>query len=331
MKQIIKLFSLFFLILCLVACSSDTNNSQDGQKVYNVEIIKQLDHSSLNEISDAVVAQLNKIAKENDIVININVDSGQNDPSVLKQIADQAIANEVDAIVPIATLAAQIATSSAANSQTPIIFAAISSPEDADLNDINYVTGTSDGLNTPFIIDMILLTKKDIKKVGLLYSLSEANSKRPIEEAKKILESKNIEFVEAVGNNNDEIITAASVLIAENVEAVFTPTDNVVMAAELAIAPLFAEKGIAHFAGADSFITSGGFATCGVNYTQLGIKTADICYDVLTNGFNDIKGYHLMENNIITVNKETAKMLKIDPNIFLQIGETIVEVETVGE
>jgi putative ABC transport system substrate-binding protein len=54
------------------------------------------------------------------------------------------------------------------------------------------------------------------------------------------------------------------------VDAVFTPTDNVIMAAELAIADTFADAKIPHYTGADSFVRNGAFATCGVNYTDLG-------------------------------------------------------------
>ena len=324
MKNLLKIMC---VLLLLSGCANNSNQADD-KKVYNVEIIKQLDHASLNEISDAIVKQLETIAKENDVVINVTVDSGQNDASVLKQIADTAIANKVDAIIPIATLAAQIATSSAAESKTPIIYAAISDPEAADLTEIDYVTGTSDGLNTPFVFEMIKHINPDIKKVGLLYSLSETNSKKPIEEAKKILETNNIEYVEAVGNNNEEIITAASVLISEGVEAIFTPTDNVVMAAEIAIAQLFADAGIPHYTGADSFVRNGAFATCGVNYTQLGEKTADICFNILENGFNNIDDYYLMESNIITYNIETAQAINLDGSKFKDIGEIVVEVTT---
>ncbi len=331
MKQTVRFIGLFFLTLCLAACQSKAVDPIEDIASYDVEIIKQLDHASLNEIADAIVSQLDAIAAEKGIVINVNVDSGQNDPSVLKQIADQAIANDVDAIIPIATLAAQVTTASAANTKTPVIFAAISNPEDADLDGIDYVTGTSDGLNTPFIFDMMFLADPDIAKVGLLYSLSEKNSERPIAEAKQILDSKGIGYVEAVGNNNDEIITAASVLVSEGVEAIFTPTDNVVMAAELAVAKILNENGIAHYAGADSFVSSGAFATCGVNYTQLGYKTADICYEILISGFDNIEGYHLMENDIITVNTETAELLGIDPAIFAQMGANVVQITTSGE
>ena len=74
----------------------------------------------------------------------------------------------------------------------------------------------------------------------------------------------------------DEVVAAASALIAAGVDAVFTPTDNVIMAAEMAIAEDFAINGIPHYTGADSFVRNGAYATCGVNYTDLGTRTADL-------------------------------------------------------
>lgn len=71
--------------------------------------------------------------------------------------------------------------------------------------------------------------------MGLLYSLSEANSTKPIADAKAYLDEKGISYTEQTANTNDEVITAASSLVADKVDAVFTPTDNVIMAAELAI------------------------------------------------------------------------------------------------
>lgn len=77
----------------------------------------------------------------------------------------------VDAIIPIATLAAQVMTVCAQDTQTPVVFAAISDPEAAELTGIDYVTGTSDALDTNKIMEMMLAQNPDIKNVGLLYSL----------------------------------------------------------------------------------------------------------------------------------------------------------------
>ena len=306
------------LFICLSGCAKEDSAQE---KTYRIEIIKQLDHASLNEIADAIEAQLLKKAEEEGVKLDVHISSGQNDASVLKQLSDEAVATKADAIIPIATLAAQVCVSSTMETGIPVIYAAVSDPEEAGLTETENVTGTSDALNTAFIIDMILKQDPDVKKIGLLYSLSEANSTNPIREAKQILEKKGIEYVEAVGNTNDEIISSASVLLSQNVDAVFTPTDNVVMAAELAIAPLFAEKGVPHYAGADSFVRNGAFATCGVNYTDLGTKTADLALKVIREGFEEIRDFYLMDGGIITVNKETATALRIDPQIFAEMGQ----------
>ncbi len=48
------------------------------------------------------------------------------------------------------------------------------------------------------------------------------------------------------------------------------------MSSELAIYEVFMNANIPHYAGADSFVRSGAFETCGVNYTDAGIKTAKL-------------------------------------------------------
>ena len=163
--------------------------------------------------------------------------------------------------------------------------------------------------------------------MGLLYSLSEDNSTKPVAEAREYLEGKGIAFVEKTANTNDEVISAASALISEGVDAIFTPTDNVIMAAELAIYEDLAAAGIPHYTGADSFVRNGAFATCGVNYTELGHETADLAYQALTEGLDGLEDFYLMDGGIITVNTETAEALGADYSMFAGMGE-VVEVTT---
>ena len=324
------------MTLSLAACGSKTDNggsdaqqeSENG-KTYKVAVIKQLDHASLDEIANAITAELDKLAADNGVTIEYEVTSGQNDPTILKQLSDQAIADNVDAIVPIATSAAQIAALSAEDSKTPVVYAAISDPAAANLTGIDYVTGTSDALNTEFIMDMMFAQNPNVAKVGLLYSLSEPNSAQPITDAKAYLDAKGIAYVEQTANTNDEVVAAASALIADGVDTVFTPTDNVIMAAELAIAEDFAKNGIPHYTGADSFVRNGAYATCGVNYTDLGTKTADLAYSAITEGMGSMEDYYLMDGGIITVNTDTAAMIgkQAEYSCFDSMG-TVVEVTT---
>ena len=310
------------------AAADSTTGSTADATTYKVAIVQQLDHASLDEIRTAIEAELDAKAAEKGITIKYKDFNGQNDATTLNQIGTQVVSDGYDAVIPIATLAAQCMATACESTKTPVIYAAISDPAAADLTDIDYVTGTSDALNTQSIMDMIFAVQPEAKTIGLLYSNSEANSTTPIAEAKAYLDAKGIAYVEKTGNTNDEIMTAANALVGQ-VDAVFTPTDNVVMAAAAAVSETLTNAGIPFYTGADSFVTAGAFATCGVNYTELGTYTADMALDILETG--TVPEYHVMDGGIITVNTETAAALDLDYSAFNDLAGTVVEVETTAE
>ena len=346
MKKVISLVLSVMMVLAMFAGCGASNTSETvasaaaptvetsietsadttpAAQEFNVAIVQQLDHASLDEIRTAVVAQLQTLAQEKGVKVNIQEFNGQNDATVLNQIGAQVVGDGVDLIIPIATLAAQCMVTAADGTDIPIVYAAISDPEAAGLTGLSNVTGTSDALNTAFILDMMLAANPDIKTVGLLYSNSEANSTTPIAEAKAYLEEKQIDYVEKTGNTSGEIVEAAASMVGR-VDAVFTPTDNVVMAAEVTVAETLNEAGIPHYTGADSFVAAGAFATCGVNYTELGAYTAGMAMDILLGG--EIPEFHVMDGGIITVNTETAAILGLDYSVFASMANTVVEVKT---
>ena len=310
------------------AAADSTTESTADATTYKVAIVQQLDHASLDEIRTAIEAELDAKAAEKGITIEYKDFNGQNDATTLNQIGTQVVSDGYDAVIPIATLAAQCMATACESTKTPVVYAAISDPAAADLTDIDYVTGTSDALNTQSVMDMIFAVQPEAKTIGLLYSNSEANSTTPIAEAKAYLDAKGIAYVEKTGNTNDEIMTAANALVGQ-VDAVFTPTDNVVMAAAAAVSETLTNAGIPFYTGADSFVTAGAFATCGVNYTELGTYTADMALDILETG--TVPEYHIMDGGIITVNTETAAALNLDYSAFHDLAGTVVEVETAAE
>ena len=315
MKKMIALILSLVMTLSLFAGCGTAEKKDDG--IFNVAIVQQLDHSSLDEIRIAIEEQLNAL---DSVTVEIKTYNGQNDASMLNQIGTQIVSDGVDMIIPIATMAAQCMVTAAEGTNIPIVYAAISDPEGAGLTGLPNVTGVSDALNTPFILDMMLAVNPDVKTVGLLYSNSEINSEAPIAEAKAYLDSTGIAYLEKTGNTSGEIVTAASDLVGR-VDAVFTPTDNVVMATEAAVAEILIQAGIPHYAGADSFVLSGAFATCGVNYTELGTKAADMAFDILLGG--SIGDFHVMEGGIITVNTTAADACGIDYSVFNSMANTV--------
>ena len=225
MKKLIAVLSAAAMTLSLAACGSTATVSSaasSGEAAssaetadaphYKIAIVQQLDHSSLDEIRTAVEAQLEARAAADGFTVEYTEYNGQNDASTLNQIGTQVVDGGFNAVVPIATLAAQTMVTATEGLNMPVVYAAISDPEAAGLTDLPLVTGTSDALNTPFILDMMLAVNPDIQTVGLLYSNSETNSATPIAEAKAYLDEKGIAYVEKTGNTNDEILSAVAAL-----------------------------------------------------------------------------------------------------------------------
>jgi len=155
-------------------------------------------------------------------------------------------------------------------------------------------------------------TKSD-KVVGLLYDAGQDASTSAIEDAKKFLDEKGIAYKEYTGTTVDEVKLAVDSAIADKVAAIFTPTDNTIMTAELSIYEALAEAKIPHFTGADSFALNGAFLGYGVDYANLGAETANMVFDILVNG-KDVATYPVktFDNGTATINTEICEAIGYD-------------------
>ena len=85
------------------------------------------------------------------------------------------------------------------------------------------------------------------------------------------------------------------------------------MTAELSIYEKFAEAGIPHYTGADSFALNGAFLGFGVDYANIGVETANMINDILINGADpSVTGVLTFDNGIATINTETCEALGYD-------------------
>lgn len=308
----------------------------EAGKIYKVGIVKYVDDASLDQIEQSIQAELDKKGAELGVTFDYAdyTKNGQADSTTLNQIAADLIADGVDVIIPIATPAALIMQAATEENAIPVVFSAVSDPVGAGLVDSleapgSNITGTSDALNVEAVIDLMLAANPDLKKLGLLYDQGQDASKSAIAAAKAYCEAKGIETVEKTGTTNDELALAADALIAAKVDAVFTPTDNTVMTAELAIYEKFVDAKIPHYAGADSFALNGAFCGYGVNYVTLGTSTADIAVDVLVNGAQPASTpVQIMSSGIATVNTEVSSAIGLDYSAFASLCEELKETIT---
>lgn len=322
------------------AQTSETTETGEGEEtVYKVGIVQYVDDASLNQIEKAIEAELDAKSEELGVTFDYAdyTFNGQADSTVLNQIATDLVADEVDIIIPIATPSAMIMQSATEDNQIPVVFSAVSDPvgaglmEDAEAPGAN-ITGTSDAIDTEAIMNLILTANPDAKKIGLLYDKGQDSSLGSIADAIAFCEENGLEYVEKTGTTSAEIQAAADSLVAEKVDAVFTPQDNTVMTAELAIFEKFTEAKIPHYTGADSFALNGAFLGYGVNYENLGTVTADMAVEILVDGKDPAEmAVQTLADGIITVNTETAEAIGIDISVFKDLGSEVVETVTAKE
>ena len=323
----------------MCGCGKAADSGTSNDTVYKVGIVQYVDDASLNQIEKAIQAELDAKGVEYGVTFDYQdyTFNGQADQSILMQIAADLIADEVDIIIPIATPTAVVMQSATEENQIPIVFSAVSDPVGAGLVATNEapganITGTSDAIDTEAIMNIIVTANPDTAKIGLLYDKSQASSLGSIADAKAYCEANNIAYVEKTGTTVAEIQAAADALVAEGVDAVFTPQDNTVMTAELAIFEKFTEAGIPHYTGADSFALNGAFLGFGVNYENLGTKTADMAVEILVNGAKPAEmAVQTLADGIITVNTETAEAVGIDYSVFKDLCSELIETVTAEE
>ena len=312
MKKLVSLVlaAMMLLSLCAFANAEETT--------YTIGICNYVDDASLNQIVANVEAELEAIGEANGVTFVIEYDNCNADANLMAQIIANFIADDVDLMVGVATPVAMAMQSATAENQIPVVFAAVSDPLSAGLvNSLEApganITGTSDYLDTNAVLNLIFAADPEAETIGLLYDLGQDSSATPIADAKAYLDEKGVAYIEATGTNTSEIQIAAQSLIADGVDAVFTPTDNTVMAAEMSIYMDLAEAGIPHYTGADSFALNGAFLGYGVDYANLGVVTADMAAEILLNGADPATlAVATFDNGTATVNTETAALLGVD-------------------
>ncbi len=313
MKKLVSL--LLALALCLTLCAA----SAEGEaKTYKIGICNFVDDASLNQIVENIRAALADCEAESGVKFEILYDNCNADFGVMAQIIEKFISEKVDVMVGIATPVAVTMQGMTAENQIPVIFSAVSDPLSAGLVESleapgANLTGTSDFLDTKAVMNLIFALKPEAAKIALLYDMGQDASTTAIAEAKAYLEEKGVAFGEYNGTNTAEVQLAVDAIVTDKCDAVFTPSDNTIMAAELSIYEALAEAGIPHYTGADSFALNGAFVGYGVDSANLGVETANMIATILVAGANPADTAVLtFDNGTATVNTETCAALGLD-------------------
>ncbi len=311
MKRIVSLILCAVLLACAaLAVTSCDASSADGK--VRIAIVQPMDHTSLNQIRDTIVATLETLGYTEDNT-EIILKNASNDASLLPAIYQSLISENVDVLIPLGTGPAQIA---AAQTDTiPIVFAAVSNPVEAQLvtafdkTDKN-ITGVSDAVNVDAIFSLIGELTPDVKTVGFVYSASEINSTTAVERAKAYCDKNGLSYKEATVSSTADIAQAVNSLIGE-VDAFFTADDNTVASGMTTYAQIAIDAGLPIFCGADSMVIDGGLATVGINYDVLAKQVAEMVDRILDGAKIADTPVEQVSNPAKIINRSTADAIGV--------------------
>jgi len=253
----------------------------DGKK--NIGIIQYVDHIALDSARQGFIDALADNGYKDGETITIDYQNAQGDASNMSTIGERFVSNKVDLILAIATPAAQAMAGK--TTEIPILGTAITDYVVARLVDSNEVpggnvSGTTDMNPVKEQIDLLVKLVPDAKTVGVLYTSSEDNSILQAKLAKEAIEALGLKYVEVTVSNSNEVQQATQAIVGQ-CDAIYIPTDNIFASAMPIVHGVTSESKTPVICGESGMVKSGGLATLGINYYDLGYQTGLMAVKVL--------------------------------------------------
>ena len=305
MKKLLIALSIALLFIASCSKKDNANTSSLSKDAKKIGILQLVEHSALDQANKGFVDGLKEAGYEDGKNITIDYQNAQGEQANCVTISQKFINDKVDLILAIATPAAQAVAN--LTKDIPILITAVTDPADSKLVADNKVpggnvTGTSD--LTPVKEQMELLKKlvPSAKNIGFLYSSSEQNSKFQIDMAKAKADELGLSYVDAAVTTPNDLQQVVQSLIGK-VDVIYVPTDNMVSAGM---------ANVIGVTGPANIPVTGGVATYGIDYYELGKLTANQAVKILKGESKPAEmPIEYIQNPVLEINTNAAKKLNI--------------------
>ncbi|MBQ5399921.1 MAG: ABC transporter substrate-binding protein [Treponema sp.] len=312
-KNLVIAASVLSAAVALAGCSKKS----DGKLA--IGVIQLVEHNALDANYQGFVDGLKEAGYVDGENITIDYQNAQGEQANCTTIADKFVSDKKDMIFAIATPAAQAI---AAKTETiPVLISSVTDPKSAGLVDSNEkpghnITGTSDLTPCAAQIDLIKQIVPSAKKVGMLFCSAEDNSRFQINLAEAECKKIGLDYEEFTVSNQNEVMTVVQSMVGK-VDAIYAPTDNMIAATMGVVSEVATSAKIPVICGEDGMVQSGGLATYGLNYYELGKQTAAMAVEIIKNGTKpgDMPIQYLSVCDF-SYNPETASLIGVDLSSF---------------
>ena len=345
MKNVMKiasvLLALVLAVLSFAACGkTETPDNTTGSSaasgaetsaetlttVKKVGVIQYISHPSLDNCYAGVEAALKERFGDS-VEINRQIGSDTSADTDCGTYASQFAAQNYDMIVAIATPAASSAVAAAEDKDIPVVFCAVSDPmsiglvESMEKPGFN-CSGTSDVLDMAAQVKLIRAMQPDVKKIGVLYTTSEANSITQLGLLEEAAKAYGIEII-ASGIQNDADIPAAATALAAKVDCFNNFTDNKVVNNLSVVLEATNAAGIPVYGSEIEQVKNGCFAAASIDYVALGKVTGEMGLSVLDGADIKTMAVRTISDATPVINTDVLEALE------LKMPEQYASVETV--
>jgi putative tryptophan/tyrosine transport system substrate-binding protein len=319
LKKVLGIGLSIVLGLGLAGCGSAkqtgtaTNGNTSGEKGVKIGIVQIVEHPALDSAREGFLETLKKNGYEEGKNLTVDYQNAQGDQSVLQSIAQKFASSKLDLVLAIATPSAQAMAS--ASQDIPILITAVTDPVEAKLvNSMDKpgtnVTGTTDMNPLKEQFDLLKKLVPQAKKVGVIYNAGEVNSQVQVKMAKEVAKNLGVEIIEATVTTSADVLQASQSLVGK-VDAIYVPTDNMVVSAAQSVVQVANKNKIPIIAGESSVVDKGGLATIGINYNNLGKQTGEMALKVLKGSKPQDMAIESQKQFDTVFNKEALTLLGI--------------------
>ncbi|MDC7219657.1 MAG: ABC transporter substrate-binding protein [Spirochaetales bacterium] len=228
MKKAILMLAMISLSVLLFA-NGGSETATTGEKPLKIGVSQFVQHPALDAVYKGITDEMAALGYE-DVVYDYQ--NSNADVNTARQIANLFQSKKMDLVVGIATPNAQALKMGVTNA--PVIYSAITDPLSAGL--VESLEIGDPGINgvsfkNPFKEQIeFLLTLRDVKVLGQVYTGNEDNAMFQAAQVEKACNELGIEYIGTSVTSSAEVKSAAETLISR-VDALFVSTDNTVVSA----------------------------------------------------------------------------------------------------
>ena len=257
-----------------------------GDASYTVGICQLVQHDALDAATQGFKDALTEALGD---AVTFDEQNAQGDSNTCSTIINSFVSSNVDLILANATPALQAAQ--AGTNEIPVLGTSVTEYgvalgiSDFDGTVGGNISGTSDLAPLDEQAAMLKELFPDAQKVGLLYCSAEANSQYQVDTVKAALEELGYTCEYYSFSDSNDLATIAT-NAASNSDVIYVPTDNTVAANTEIVNNICQPAGVPVIAGEEGICSGCGVATLSISYYDLGVKAAEMAYEILVNGAN---------------------------------------------